>query len=87
MTPAEYQSKLSEFLVNCRIDDKVSELLALSTTWFVSVDASKVNIDDLLNLRPGTIVRCSTDPRNCIQTHYAPDAYVGCIAGWISEDE
>ena len=69
---------------------KFSELMAMGPFGFVAVDEDRVNLDDLIHAlsRPGSIVRCYGDPRECIQV-YSDDssAILGCVAGWMSEDE
>lgn len=69
---------------------KFSELMAMGPFGFVAVDQWRVNLQDLILAleKPGAIVRCEGDPRECIQV-YSDDtsAVLGCVAGWVSEDE
>jgi len=72
-------------------DDHEKRLFAMGAFGIIAIDAYRVNIDDLLEAwhRPGGIVRCEGDPRECI-THIHPlgeNEPLGCVAGWISEEE
>jgi hypothetical protein len=58
-------------------------------SWFVVIDVDNVNLDDLLDAKvPGSIVRCFGPPDESIKVFVRPDSpELGCIAGWVSEDE
>lgn len=50
------------------------------------VDVSQVDLDDLINARPHSIIRTtSTDAVRFIATD--TQGLEGCVAGWISEGE
>lgn len=53
----------------------------------IAIDESKVLLADLLDLKPGRIVRCRANPSDCIRVFYTGDAPVGCVAGWISDED
>jgi hypothetical protein len=66
--------------------DKEARLLAMGGS-FIAVDSVNVNIQDLVKAgRTGAIVRCRTNPHNCIRVVQLDDGPIGCVAGWISED-
>lgn len=67
--------------------NKLTELDAMSCAGFLAIDESLVNWDDLLDAWPGKIVRVIGDPRKAIVHMAAENNAIGCVAGWISEDE
>jgi hypothetical protein len=55
---------------------------------FIAVQDGMVNLEDLCgNTRPNRIVRCHGNPRDVIQVVQVEYGPVGCVAGWISEDD
>jgi hypothetical protein len=51
------------------------------------VDTSRMNVRDLLDSRPGQIIRCDGPPSECVT--YIPgdqEPALGCVAGWISDE-
>lgn len=69
------------------IAQKQADLYEMHPFGFLAVDANLVNLDDLLSARPGAIVRCFGQPSELIAWFPPAESYVGCIAGWISEDD
>jgi len=69
------------------IPENVRRMFALGHEPFLFIDEFKVNISDLLDLRPGRIVRCQDDPHKCIQIVCNYETHVECAAGWIGDDE
>lgn len=67
-------------------DEKIMRLYEAGMGGMWLVNTALVNIDDLLKMRPGMMVRCTnTESVKFIQ---APTMGLeGCIAGWISDDE
>ena len=67
--------------------EKEKELLSLSGNCLFSIDDSKINIDDLMDTRPGDILRFEGDIDNVIRV-FTPDnnEFLGVVAGWISEE-
>lgn len=67
--------------------DKEARLLQMGGS-FIAVDQN-VNIEDLVRAGygAGKIVRCRTNPHDCIRVVQVDDGPVGCVAGWISEEE
>lgn len=70
-----------------QITDKEARLWEMGGVFF-AVDIDRVNLDDLVApYQVGKIVRCEGDPAAAIRV-FAPEApQLGCVAGWISEDE
>lgn len=67
--------------------DKEMRLFTMGGS-FIAVQAGMVNLDDLLNARrPGAIVRCYEKPSEVILVVQLDGGPVGCVAGWVSEDE
>lgn len=62
---------------------------SLGPFGFVAVDPSRVNLDDMMAPAcDGRIVRVIGDPSTCIAVFAPADALtLGCVAGWISDDE
>jgi hypothetical protein len=58
---------------------KMESLCEMGAFGFVAVHTGRLNIDDLLEARPGGIIRVDVKPTD--------SPFIGCIAGWISEDE
>lgn len=55
---------------------------------FIVVDTDRVNLDDVCNSdRPGAIVRVWGDVTTAIRFIGGDDTKIGCVAGWISEEE
>jgi hypothetical protein len=57
---------------------------------FIAIDRDGVNIDDLLRAGRrdgGGIVRCYGNPNDVIRVVQIDSGPVGCVAGWISEDD
>lgn len=54
---------------------------------FIAIWDGYVNLADLLNSRPGGIVRCRQKPADCISIVHPDMSAVGCVAGWISEEQ
>ena len=55
---------------------------------FIAVRVGWVNIDDLLGAVPGAIIRIQGRPQDCIKFYPPMDApALGCIAGWVSDEE
>ena len=69
--------------------EQEARLFEMGGFGFIAIHAANVNIDDLLNShRPGAIVRCYSNPAEAIQFFPSGDCpLLGCVAGWISEDE
>ena len=69
------------------MESQYDRLMGMTDPWFVAVNEFSVNLDDLLNLKPGGIVRCTGSPGEAIKLFVPPqwDA-LGCVAGWISEE-
>ena len=69
--------------------EKLGELYAMGPFGLFAVDTNRVNLDDLIFSydRPGAIVRVMGSPQDCIKLFPADYEPLGCIAGWISEDE
>lgn len=53
---------------------------------FIAVWSDYVNLDDMCNRRPGSIVRCDRNPEECIRVFHG-NPPLGVVAGWISEDD
>lgn len=68
------------------IDDKHMRLMAMSM-GFIAIWDGMVNLDDLMYMRPGGIVRCRDKPADCISIFHPDLSSVGCVAGWISDEE
>jgi hypothetical protein len=69
--------------------DHERRLLGMGAFGAILVDVDRVNLDDLLASysRPGAIVRCDGNPRDCVEVVQLGDGFaLGCIAGWISEE-
>lgn len=63
---------------------------SLGPFGFIAVDTGRVNLDDLISSarRPGGIVRCDGRPDDCITFFVSQDAAtLGCVAGWISDED
>jgi hypothetical protein len=54
---------------------------------FIAFREGSVNIDDLLSMEPGSLVRCKENPRDCLAVYVTDEPTLGCVAGWISEDD
>lgn len=54
---------------------------------FIAIDERNVRLADLTDVRPGQIVRCWANPSDCIRVFYTDEAPVGCVAGWISDED
>lgn len=54
---------------------------------FIAIDERNVEIRDLQQMRPGQIVRCRANVNDCIRVFCMDDAPVGCVAGWISDED
>jgi len=52
----------------------------------VAVDVSAINIDDLLEARPFSVIRVRGNPHDAIMFIVDQSAAHDCIAGWISEE-
>lgn len=70
-------------------NDKLGELYAMGPFGAIAIDQTTVNIDDLLNAYhiPGGIVRVYGSPHESIMLLPSDLDPIGCICGWISEDE
>jgi hypothetical protein len=66
--------------------DNYDRLVAMAGgIWFIS---DRVNLNDLCNaVRPGSIVRCDGIPSECVTYIPGDEPALGCVAGWISEDD
>ena len=69
-----------------RLTEHEMRLLALGNS-FIAIDENMVNLDDLISITPGRIVRCNGNPSEAIKWVQCDDGQVGVVAGWISEDE
>ena len=69
------------------IDTRLAELLALTQSSYLLVNPALMNIDDLSSVRPGGVIRCRDQLGMSIQSMQASEPNLGCIAGWISDDE
>lgn len=72
------------------MSDQIGRYEAVLSCWFVGIDVDRVQLDDLLRAteHPGAIIRCYGPPSDVMQVHVMPyDEALGCIAGFISEDE
>lgn len=69
------------------IDNRMGRLIdaGLVGKWFVDVDS--VNLEDLVRMLPGGIVRCKGSVNNAVRYIPGDSGLEGCVAGWISEDE
>lgn len=54
---------------------------------FIAVDIDNVNLEDLMSCRPGGIVRCHGNPAEVISVFAFENTALGCVAGWISDEE
>jgi predicted RNase H-like nuclease len=69
------------------MDARMSRLHEAGMTGMWLVNQSLTNIDDLLNSRPGMIVRVK-DIHNAVKfIPVAGEDVSGCIAGWISDED
>lgn len=66
---------------------KMRDLYAMNAFGWLAVDVDRVNIDDLLDMQEGGIVRVKGNPKTAIQFFASENEALGCIAGWHSEDE
>jgi len=58
----------------------------LQTNFFIALDQSKVNLDDICNSnRPGSIIRCSDV--NALRVFVTQNDCLGLVGGLISEEE
>ena len=64
-------------------------LRSLGPFGFIAIDQASVNLGDLLTpSMPGRIVRVTGNPSECIAVFASEQAEtLGCIAGWISDEE
>lgn len=69
------------------VSPKMDDLYAMGAFGFMAVDLDRVNLDDLMNAEPGAIVRVRGNPADCIKFYSGDSDAVGCVAGWISEDD
>jgi hypothetical protein len=69
--------------------EKLAEWYAMGPFGMLAVNTKTVNLDDLLFSMetPGCIVRVTGSPQDAIKLFPADTDPLGCIAGWISEDE
>lgn len=67
------------------IDDRQTRLMEMSG-GFIAIWTDMVNLDDILRSHPGKIVRCNTNPADCISVVHPDLSSVGVVAGWISEE-
>lgn len=69
------------------MSDQIERYMANLTHWFIVCNPHVVNLEDLLSMRPGQIVR-NVGAAGDLQVHIVPPCEtLGCIAGFISEDE
>lgn len=61
--------------------------LFLMGGMFIAIDQRVVNLRDLLEMRPGSVVRCEGSPADAIMVVPMDNDAIGCVAGWISEDD
>jgi len=62
-------------------------LFQMRAPWLIVIKEGSGKIDDLLNCRPGGIVRVNGKPSDCIQIMRPEvDEELGCVAGWISDE-
>ena len=67
--------------------DNIDRMFGLSAVPIVFVDTDRVNVEDLINCRPGQIVRMHGPVDDCIRFFPGADMQVDCCAGWIGDDE
>ena len=73
--------------MNISFSDHELRLMEMSGHYAVAVDRARVNIDDLVNMKPGRIIRCIGDPNTAIKVFMTQDdSVIGCVAGWMSEE-
>lgn len=68
------------------ITDQQARLMEMSG-GFIAIWDGYVNMADLEKLRPGGFVRCRKSPSECISTVHPDLSSVGCVAGWISDEQ
>lgn len=68
-------------------DERMCRLLDMGQQWFLAIDAASVNLDDVTSIRPGGIVRCRTPPGDAVRIFHIDAPELGCVAGWISDEE
>ena len=68
--------------------DKISPniwQLGISDNCLFFIDESKVNLDDLINAEPGSIIRCLGNPNECVKM-IDVDVHYEHLAGQDSEE-
>lgn len=73
-------------MMDATFTDKEVRLFQMGGSFF-AVEEGRVNILDMLDLRAGGIVRCRGNPHEVLRVVQVEDGPVGCVAGWISEDD
>jgi hypothetical protein len=75
-------------MTECRaqFSERETRLFNRGGTFF-AIEHGRVHLDDLLNVRDGGIVRCHGNPHDVLRVVQIDTGPVGCVAGWISEDE
>ena len=77
-----------EFGYKLTTSDKEARLFRMGFMPMLAIDEANVNIDDLMQYIPGGVIRCYINPADCITIlQIADDSSLGCVAGWISEEE
>lgn len=84
MTATEAQANYARGIK--QMAERLDRLLGAHPWGFIVVDQNQVRVSQLRDLRPGRIILAdSTDAVRFIPAGEAPA--IGCIAGWISEDD
>ena len=70
------------------MDEDILGRLMWMVSWpVVFVNQREVNSHDVIDMRPGSIIRCNDNPNMVVW--FMPIAELdamGCVAGWISEE-
>lgn len=70
-------------------NNREARLFGMGCGGTIFVDQFNVNLGDLCrSWRPGGIVRCDVDPRECVTfISMSDEPALGCVAGWHSESD